>query len=191
MWSRRDPCDEGYQTIQDMRLLQSLGQHLIVASERSARDPQDVLRLQRMGVEVAGAPIVGGLAVLLEFRGPELNVVYLHGLETTDRLLSLVRKLAPGATVVLRAASGRAVVGKAGGPGSHGVQQVDVLLSELEPDGGDAVPDARSFWRHVAGSPTVVDVAESISSTGRTARCRLRGLCRGRDGSTRRGIPLR
>ena len=173
-----DPCDEGYDTIQAMRLLQSLGLHLTQFSERSARDPNDVVRLQRMGVEVAGTPVVGGLAGLLELRGPELDVVYLHGVETTDLCLGLVHKMAPGATTVLRTASSRAAVGKAGGPLVRSDQRVDVLLSSFEPDGEtDRADSAVSLaeccrcthrGRHGSvGPPTVGE-----------ERRRLFGLCR-------------
>ena len=202
---RADSCLDGFRVIQDMRLLQSLGQKVTAFSERATRAPGDIEQLQRMGVESVGAQPNGGLSAFLKHRGSEFDIVYIVGIGTAFHVLADVRRWAPQAKVVLQAmtadltpgielgesdVAGRAATSAVRARTPNAISEVDLALSHTSQGASPcdarravmATRRARSFGRGRRG------VRRPLGGEGRDSVRELRRRSVRSPGS---GLPLR
>ncbi len=99
------PCPDkdagGYAAVQEIRLVQSLGYKITFLPQNLAYFGQATERLRESGVEVIHAPFYLSVSDFLEHRASEFDVFYITryyvGAETIDQ----IRRLAPGAKVIL------------------------------------------------------------------------------------------
>ena len=93
-----------YAAVQEIRLLQTLGYKVTLMPEDLRWRESETEYLQRLGVEVLYAPFSASLESVLDERGAELDLVYIHRFDAAERSLPPVRRLAPRATVALQLA---------------------------------------------------------------------------------------
>ena len=170
--------DGGYESIQEMRLLQSLGYKVTFIPARQVLRGPGTECLQRMGIEVAYGPYFTGLVALLKQRGSEFDLVYLADVGTAARALGPVRRWAPGATIMLkvgdpdslgeerrgRTGPVKAVVARV--PCDRGLRAVREAAVVLLHSGSGRLTNPSRHWSsgRVAMAPYVVDVVESIGA---------------------------
>jgi GT2 family glycosyltransferase/glycosyltransferase involved in cell wall biosynthesis len=89
---------------QEIRLLQSLGYKIVLAPRNMAHLGLYTETFERGGVEHLHAPFHGSLAEIVERRGAEFDLVYIHRWSTAQGLLPLIRRHAPQARILLNVA---------------------------------------------------------------------------------------
>jgi GT2 family glycosyltransferase/glycosyltransferase involved in cell wall biosynthesis len=89
---------------QEIRLLQGLGYKVTFAASNLAYLDLYTEALERIGVEHLHAPFYSSLPEVLERRGSEFDLVYIHRYTTGLGLIPLVRRYAPQARVLLNCA---------------------------------------------------------------------------------------
>jgi GT2 family glycosyltransferase len=89
---------------QEIRLLQGLGYKVTFASSNLAYLDMYTEALERIGVEHLHAPFYSSLPDVLERRGGEFDLVYIHRYSTGLGLIPLIRQNAPAARVLVNCA---------------------------------------------------------------------------------------
>jgi GT2 family glycosyltransferase len=155
----------GYEAVQEIRLFQSLGCKVVLAAEQHPPTEDVIMELRRIGTEVTSGQGGADMRVLLEQRGPELDLVYIAGLETASKALDDVRRLSPRAKVLVKLTDvDRLRLGAPRQRGPHWAapqHDADVLLAYLY-----AMPLASRLLdpqtRQVSELPWVSDVREPL-----------------------------
>lgn len=97
----RPDMDAGsFATVQEMRVMQSLGFKISFASEHMIHGGKYTEALQETGIECAYSPFYRGLRDFLSERGRELDVIYVYRYYVARRFISLFRELAPQAKII-------------------------------------------------------------------------------------------
>jgi glycosyltransferase involved in cell wall biosynthesis len=89
---------------QEIRLLQGLGYKVTFVASNLAYLDMYSEALERTGVEHLHAPFCSSLPDLLQRRGAEFDLVYVHRYTTGVGMMPLIRQYAPGARVLLNCA---------------------------------------------------------------------------------------
>lgn len=101
---RFDKDAGSYAISQEIRLLQGLGYKVTLATLNGAHLGIYTDALERGGVEHLHAPFFASLQDVVERRGAEFGLVYIHRYTTAEGLVGLIRRHAPDARIVINCA---------------------------------------------------------------------------------------